>query len=184
MSRDEILSSVYPQFFPAHWLTDTCDIIHAEFPLRIRIGYVMRSDGHYSYLMGEEFEASGLSHSAIRDAALENLRELPMPDLTVGGTPGGPEAFLGETDDNFLAARILLPEVQCGLVSELGPEFYVALPCRDWLVCWSKEQASEFQTRNAADAKKIFLEDEYNLTPDILLFDGSRFSLHQQTVEA
>ena len=185
MSKDDLLSSVYPQFFPAHWLTDAPAIVHTQFPSRIRVGYVTRSDGHYSYLMRPELEESELSVESIHEAALKNLRALPMPGFTDAKTLGGSEAFLGESEDNFTAARILMPVVQGELKRILGEEFLVAIPCRDCFVCWSKKQAPEHQARNFADALKVFRSDEYNLTPDILLFSGSRFSLHQaQEVEA
>ena len=185
MSKDDLLSSVYPQFFPRHWITSKCDIVHSAFPSRIRVGYVTRSEGHYSYLMRPEFEESGFRIATVHEAALKNLRGLPMPSCTDANIWGGPEAFLGESDDNFTAARILLPVVQRELKRILGEEFFVAIPCRDWFVCWSKMQDPEHQARNVADALKIFRSDEYNLTPDILSFSASGFSLHQtQEVEA
>ncbi len=178
MNVARLESAVYPQFFPAHWLTETCDIVHSQFPSRIRIGYVVRGDGSYSYLMGQEFKESGLSLRALHDAALHNLRALPMPSMSVAATPGGPEAYLGKVEDNFTAARILLPVVQRELRKELGDDFHVALPCRDWMVCWSRDQSRAFQERNASDALKTFLSDDYNLTPDVLVFAESGFRLH------
>ena len=179
MDIEHLKSAVYPQFFPAHWLTDSCQIVHSAFPSRIRVGYVVRGDGQYSYLMAQEFRETGLSLDSLHEAALGNLRALRMPSLSVAATPGGPEAFLGESEDNFTAARILLPAVQRELRRELGEEFLVALPCRDWLCCWSKAQAPDRQAHNASDAHRIFTIDEYNLTPDVLLFSNGSFHVHK-----
>jgi hypothetical protein len=97
--------------------------------------------------------------------------------LCVGKTPGGPEAWLRQADDNFNAARILLPNVQAALVAELGEPFLVALPCRDWLVGWSEKQATDWQVKNRADALRIFREDSHNLTPDVLQFRQGAFTV-------
>lgn len=50
MNKDEVVTQVLPQFFPRHWL-DNPGIVFTNFPSRIRIGYVFRKDGSYSYLM-------------------------------------------------------------------------------------------------------------------------------------
>ena len=101
-----------------------------------------------------------------------------MNHLTIGGTPGGPEAFLGEVEDNFTAVRILLPPIQEALKRELGDEFFVSLPCRDWMLCWNKNQSAEWQQRNIADALENFRSDEYSLTPDIPVWSDAGFQLH------
>jgi hypothetical protein len=180
MNAARLESLVLPQFFTADWLTDKCEMVHSEFPSRIRIGYVVRNEGHYSYLMTPEFRDSGLSLDALHAAALRNLRALPMPGLSVASTPGGPEAFLGESEDNFNAVRILLPVVQRELSRVLGEEFLLTLPSRDWMLCWSKAQASDRQARNASEARRIFGSDEYSLTPDVLLFSHEGFRVHEQ----
>ena len=62
MSSKEVLIRVVPQFFPKYWL-DTAEIVFSDFPSRIRIGYVLRAEGSYSYIMQDEFSRLGLSVS-------------------------------------------------------------------------------------------------------------------------
>jgi len=57
-ARADLLHSVLPQFFPAHWLADAPDIVAMDFPSRIRIGYVMRGDGGYSYVTRPQMESA------------------------------------------------------------------------------------------------------------------------------
>jgi uncharacterized protein YtpQ (UPF0354 family) len=185
MENIDLLSVVLPQFFPAHWLKNAPDMIFTDFPSRIRIGYVVREEGAYSYVMHPALEEADISVSALHASALRNLRALPLPGLTVGKTPGGPEAFLEDVDDNFRAIRILLPVVEEVLAHQLGDEYFLAIPCRDWFFCWSKNQSPEWQQRNISHARKNFLEDDYNLTPDILLRSKAGFSLHlTQNIDA
>jgi hypothetical protein len=177
MSLPQLKSSVVPQFFPAHWLADAPDIVFSDFPSRVRIGYFLRDNGAYSYVMREQLDESGLSVQALHEAAVQNLQSLPFPKLTVAKTPGGPEAWLSDTEDNFNAARILLPELQKALVADLGEPFFAILPCRDWCVGWSMNQAPEWQAKNRAEALRIFHEDDYNLTPDVFQIEGGTFSV-------
>jgi hypothetical protein len=177
MEDDLLTSAVIPQFFPAHWLQDAPDIVHTAFPSRIRIGYVIRREGGYAYVMQGELEAAGLSLAHLHEAAVENLRALPCPDLNVAQTPGGPEAWLGDAADNFNAARLLMPALQGMLAADLGEPFYAVLPCRDWFTCWSRKQSPEWQTKNKAEAVETFLGDKYNLTPDVFVFEGGRFRM-------
>jgi hypothetical protein len=177
-ARVELLDGALPQFFPAHWLTDAPDIVATDFPSRIRIGYVLRSDGGYSYVMRPQLEIAETSMAELHAAALRNLRAMPMPELKIGRTPGGPELYLGETEDNFTASRILLPDVQRAIADQLGPEYFAAIPCRDWFICWSRHQVDEWKSRNAESAKQAFMDDEYNLSPDVYLVSSGHFSIY------
>jgi hypothetical protein len=178
--NSDFSSVVLPQFFPQHWLVGAPDIVHTEFPSRIRIGYVIRGEGAYSYLMREEFAASGLDLVQLHEFALRNLGALTMPNFQVARTPGGAEAYLADDVDRFTAVRILLPVVRRALVAELGDEHFAAIPCRDWFICWSKDQHHEFQAKNLRDARDIFLKDDYNLTPDVFAVSESGFKLHSE----
>ncbi len=98
-----------------------------------------------------------------------NLRTLSKIGMQTGETPGGPELFLTGINDSFQAVRILLPNVQDAMARILGDEYFCAIPCRDWFICWSKLQSQEWQQRNIEKALADFVDDDYSLTPDILL---------------
>ena len=174
----DTFAGAVPQFFPAHWLEDAPDLASTEFISRIRVGYVVGEPGGYSYIMRPALAEAGVSIEELHAYALQNLRARPFGGLTVGQTPGGPEAFLSGVDDNFRAVRILLPNVQAALVQEIGDDFFVALPCRDWFICWSKKQGTEWQNKNIAQARTDFIADDYRLTPDILLRSTAGFSVY------
>src|SRR5262249_2722469 len=102
----DVISRVLPQFFPAHWLNQP-GLVFSEFPSRIRIGYVVRGEGNYSYLCDEEFSGLSATLEEVHAAALENLAKLPSAQLSIGKVPGGAEGWIHATEDNFAAARIL-----------------------------------------------------------------------------
>lgn len=181
MKKDDVIDQVLPQFFPKHWL-DAPGIVFTDFPSRIRIGYVLRDSGAYSYLVDEVFSGLRLCIEELHAAALKNLARLPSASISFGKVPGGSEAWIAATDDNFAAVRILLPTVQQQFRQALGDEFLVSLPHRDDCFCWSITQAPERQEKHAREALEDFLQDDYNLTPDILRYSHDGFRLDQEQV--
>ncbi len=176
MKTEEVIARVLPQFFPKHWLENP-GIAFSDFPSRIRVGYVLRGHGSYSYIMDDKLSALGLSVGELHETALANLTRLPSGAISIGKVPGGAEGWLHATDDNFAAVRILLPQVQREFAQELGEPFLVALSHRDDCFCWSGQQPQERQKKHIREALERFWAEEYNLTPDILLWSGGKFSL-------
>jgi uncharacterized protein YtpQ (UPF0354 family) len=183
VKKDDVITGVLPQFFPKHWL-DQPGIVFTDFPSRIRIGYVLRVEDGYSYLMEHEFPQFELSVAELHDIALTNLVRLPSAGITIGKVPEGAEGWISAKDDNFAAVRILLPSVQQAFRKALGEEFHLVLPHRDWCFCWSRLQSTERQCKHAEEALEDFLKDDYSLTPDILLCSHDGFSLHREQLVA
>ena len=181
VKKDDVINRVLPQFFPKQWL-DNPGIVFTDFPSRIRIGYVLRSDGAYSYLVDDEFAELGIAIAELHAAAIANLARLPSASISIGKVPGGAEGWLHATDDNFAAARILLPGVQREFTEALGEQFLLSLSHRDDCFCWSLAQSPERQQKHAREALERFLQEDYNLTPDILRYSRDGFSLHLEQV--
>lgn len=179
MNRDSVIARVLPQFFPAHWL-DAPGIVFTDSPSRIRIGYVLRGDGEYSYVMEDHVSKLGVGIDELHSAALDNLARLPSGQVTIGKMPGGAEGWLSATEDNFAAVRILLPAAQQIFQEALGERFLLTIPHRDYCFCWSLTQSSELQESHAREALEDFLEDDYNLTPDVLICAEASFSLYRE----
>ena len=171
--------AVLPQFFPASWLDDAPDVVSSSFPSRIRVGYVTRDDGAYSYVMNEQLKLSGLSLEALHSCALHNLSKLPSGRITFATVAGGAEGFIS-SDDNFGAARLLLPAVRAEFAARLGEEFLATVPHRDDCFCWSHAQDQDRQSLHAIEALEDFVSEEYNLTPDILRVTITGFSLFKE----
>lgn len=175
--KDDVINRVLPQFFPKHWL-DAPGMVFTEFPSRIRIGYVIRGEGGYSYIVDHEFARLGISLHELHAAALANLAELPSANISIAKVPGGAEGWLHATDDNFAAARILIPDVQRQFAEALGDPFLLSLSHRDDCFCWSPTQSQERQQRHVREARERFLLEDYNLTPDILCYSHGAFIVH------
>jgi uncharacterized protein YtpQ (UPF0354 family) len=177
VKTDDVINRVLPQFFPKHWL-DTPGIVFTDFPSRIRIGYVLRGDGGYSYIMEDELAELGIPVSQLHTSAVANLARLPSASISIGKVPGGSEGWIHATDDNFAAARILLPSVQQLFEEALGEPFLVSLSDRDDCFCWSVKQSPDRQQKHIREVLARFLQEDYNLTADILRFSHDEFRLH------
>jgi len=176
---NEVIGRVLPQFFPRHWL-EPPGLVFSDFPSCICVGYVVRVDGAYSYLCDEDLSGLSIDPEELHALALGNLGRLPSAEISIGKVPGGAEGWIHATDDNFAAARILLPAIQQIFQREIGDDFLVTLPHRDDCFCWSLQQAPERQEKHAQDALAAFLDEEYNLTSDILFCSRGRFQLHRK----
>lgn len=181
VNKDDVINRVLPQFFPKHWL-DNPGIVFSDFPSRIRIGYVLRGDGSYCYLIDDQFAELGIPIDELNAAALVNLARLPSASISIAKVPGGAEGWIHATDDNFAAARILLPDVQREFVDALGEPFLVSLSHREDCFCWSLAQSRERQQKHVREALERFLVEDYNLTPEILCYSQEGFSLHLEQV--
>lgn len=177
VKTDEVITRVLPQFFPKHWL-EAPGMVFADFPSRIRIGYVLQEASRYSYILEDDLHALRVSVEELHAVAIANLVRLPSANISIGKVPGGAEGWLSATDDNFAAVRILLPTVQQEFSRALGGQFLLTIPHRDDCFCWSLTQSQERQAQHARDALKDFSQDEYSLTPDVLLFSDGGFRLH------
>lgn len=112
MSTDEVIHRALPQFFPEHWL-DRSGMVFSDFASRIRVGYVIRGGGSYSYLCDKDLSAIAIPLEELHAAALENLARLPSAVITIGKVPGGAEGWIHATEDNFAAARYQVPGSRC-----------------------------------------------------------------------
>jgi uncharacterized protein YtpQ (UPF0354 family) len=166
MNQNKELESVLPQFFPASWIESTQPMLFSDFPSRVRVGYVNRIEGSYSFLMMSDIESQGADQKSIHQASLNNLREFGEMGLKTAKIASGIEGWI-VADDNFTAARILLPNVQAKLFELLGDPFRLTIPHRDDCFYWSVSQALERQIHHSKNAAKDFETDDYNLSPDV-----------------
>jgi uncharacterized protein YtpQ (UPF0354 family) len=181
MSAENLLAAAFPQFFPKHWLENSA-IAFTDFPSRVRVGYVVRQEGCYSYIMEDTLSELHISVRELHAAAIANLAGLGSASISIARVPGGAEGWISAEDDDFAAVRIRLPSVQREFSEALGEEFLVAIPQRDDCFCWSLTQQSKRQDKHAHDALEEFLREDYNLTPDILHYSIEGFRLHLEQV--
>lgn len=61
-----------PQFFPSYWSDDN-EVFGIQFTDEISIGFVIREDGGYSYLLKDDFKNLNIKANSLLTLAIKNL---------------------------------------------------------------------------------------------------------------
>jgi hypothetical protein len=69
-------------------------MVYSEFPSRIRIGYVLRGEGNYSYLCEQDLSSMPISLKELHAAALTNLAGLSPANISTAKAYGGVEGWI------------------------------------------------------------------------------------------
>lgn len=109
-------NTVLPQFFPRPW-EDVHDVFGIAFTEDVTVGFVIRGDGGYSYLLKTDAQAQGISHANLLSESLHNLAEMrDGAELKIARPLASTVAWV-QAQDNFAAVRMLLPSVKSKLAT-------------------------------------------------------------------
>jgi hypothetical protein len=159
-----------PQFFPKPWEAE-CDVLGMSFTEDVSIGFVLRENGGYSYLLKADEVHNAIDSKMLLKEAISNLAELSIgAELKIAWPPGAVVAWIN-ANDNFAAIRILVPKVVNILKQELGNSFYFTIPSRDLVLCWNKSAPQSITNTHLDEAAEDFQTEEYNLSPHGFIYD-------------
>lgn len=108
-----------------------------------------------------------LSVDELLYVATANLAAVPFEIDELFPIEGGRGALIG-VNDGYDAARLLLPDLQRQLRRDLGGDFYVGVPCRDYLIAVSAEPEPPLRrtrAKVAADYERL----PYPISPRLFL---------------
>jgi uncharacterized protein YtpQ (UPF0354 family) len=131
------------------------------------VGLVLDSERGYLYLRKEDATRWGKEPPELRKVATENLDTASKNIPAHSANNEGVRFIALETKDGFDAARILLSGFRQFVGEQIGKPFYFAIPNRDFLICWSSDSGSKFQTFVREKVRKDFAEQPYPLSPNI-----------------
>lgn len=151
-----------PQLMPEEYLT-TMDLVHLPFGDEVVIGFVIDSEDAYSYVRETTISEWGIDTTEVRSTAISNLNE-SSKGIETSVFPGDNGIFAVNTLDGFDAVRIIVPDLQQLIGEHIGTPFYVGVPNRDFLICWSKNDDKEFQSEMASQVNSDFAERPYPLS--------------------
>jgi hypothetical protein len=152
-----------PQFFPKSWEAE-CDVFGMSFTEDVSIGFVVRENGGYSYLLNGDAINNAIDSQILLKESTSNLAELSAgAELKIARPPGAVVAWIN-ANDNFAAIRILLPKVLNVFKQELGNFFYFTIPSRDLVLCWNKDAPEDITNKHLDEAAEDFRTEEYNLS--------------------
>jgi hypothetical protein len=76
------------------------------------------------------------------------------------------------TSDSFDAARILLPDLRGFFAAQIGSPFFVGIPNRDFLICYSAQTDEKTLKNIRNQIATDYDERPYPLSKNIFIVDG------------
>jgi len=164
-----------PQFFPSYWSDDN-QVFGIQFTDEINIGFVIREDGGYSYLLKDDFKNLNIKANSLLTLAIKNLdNELENCDIKEYKLKGGSLVFWNSEKDNFTAVRILSTKYSSILKNIFSEDFSFSIPDRDLITCWQstdKEEIEKFTNETIED----FNDSDYGLSDRIYQYSKIRLA--------
>jgi uncharacterized protein YtpQ (UPF0354 family) len=155
-----------PQFFPSHWTLEN-EVFGIPFTDEISIGFVLRENNCYSYLLKEEFKLLKIKANILLDRSLLNLvQEFDNCEIKLYQIKGGTLVFWYSETDNFTAVRLLSHLYLQKLQHIFNGEFYFSIPDRDRITCW-QTQDTEKNEQFINETIEDFNGSEYRLSKKI-----------------
>lgn len=164
-----------PQIMPVEYLEQApAPLLAWELNHDVAIAIVVDHDNSYSYVRDEDLAVWSQTRETVREQAIENLNEASAGMQMQSSD--GPDKFVGiQVADGYDAARILIPKLREFLTSQLGSPFYVGIPNRDFLICWSASCSQRFHDFARAKVAKDFEVQPYPLSPEVFLATAESF---------
>lgn len=142
-------------------------LVSFPFSDTLLVGLVLDSERGYLYLREEDATRWGKEPAELRNVATENL-DTASKNIPAHSANNEEVRFIAlETKDGFDAARILLPRFRQFVGEQIGKPFFFAIPNRDFLICWSSDSGSKFQTFVREKVRQDFWEQPYPLSQNI-----------------
>jgi hypothetical protein len=148
-------------------------LLTRPFSLKARIAYVIDNPQTMAFVSKGRLDLWGVTAEALHATAIENLEAISRE---VAIEPHAPDSGLGlfvilKGPSDYEAARVLAPKFMERMSEELGPEHFVAAPCRDLLVAWSVDCSIKPQL--AAQVTKYATLDAHRLTDELFVWSAN-----------
>ena len=147
LSWKEVAHLIRPQLITREQAQE--GILTRPFTETISIGYVLDLGRMVSFTLEEDPIFWGVSQDELHRQALSNLDRLSRKIRLEVRRPSGQTAngkyIIINNQDSYDAVRLLSPKFRKRVIRRLGEPFYIGIPNRDFLICWSQdfsEQAS------------------------------------------
>ena len=114
------------------------------------------------------------SQDALLSSSIMNLEKMNKEVEIKLAHPSGSNVIWINANDNFIAIRMLLPDVKNFIEKEIGKNFLFTIPSRDIILIWNIDAPKELTEKHRKEAKEDFESEEYSLSPNVFIFNGNR----------
>jgi hypothetical protein len=171
----EAVVRIRPQIMPIEYLEQApAPLLAWELNDDVAIAIVVDQENSYSYVREEDLSVWSKTRESVRERAVDNLNRASAGMQMQSSD--GPDKFVGiQVADGYDAARILIPGLRELLASQLGSPFYVGIPNRDFLICWSASCSQRFHDFARGKIAKDFEVQPYPLSPEVFIASTESF---------
>ena len=180
---------IVPVLKPAGWAADLAAesrLPSVEFAPGLIVCFAIDEPQQMVFVQQRQLARWDVPLERVQGAALDNLaersRDLKLSVLAADPESGDPSAVVLNSNDGYDAARFLLPDLREALAAQLGDEYLVGVPNRDFLIAFSlrrAEQALQIARQVGHDYRRM----NYPLTANIYRVHGDRIELWEAAAE-
>jgi uncharacterized protein YtpQ (UPF0354 family) len=125
------------------WVQDLpngLDLLQIEFAEGLVLCFAVDEPSRVAYVTQERLERWDMPLERIQGVALDNLsaKQEGLEMAVLPGEDGRPFALVLNSGDGYDATRLVLPQVRDAFAAELGEEYLVGIPNRDFLIAFSQ----------------------------------------------
>jgi hypothetical protein len=135
-----------PMLKPEDWIESLPNLASTEFAPGVRLCFAIDSPTRVAYVTSEMLERWDVPLERVQEIAQDNLaRKGPVEMMTLRDDDQSVIALIVNVQDGYDATRLALPSVREAFAEELGDEYLVGIPNRDFLIAFAERDS---QTRD------------------------------------
>lgn len=135
-----------PMLKPEDWIESLPSLASTEFAAGVRLCFAVDSPTRVAYVTREMLNTWDVPLERVQEIAQDNFaRKGPVEMMTLRDDDQSIVALIVNAQDGYDATRLALPAVREAFAEELGDEYLVGIPNRDFLIAFSERDS---QTRD------------------------------------
>lgn len=139
---DRIRDRLLPMLKSEDWIANLPMLATTEFVTGIRMCFAIDSPTRVAYVSQEMLAGWDVPLERVQEVAADNLaRKGPLEMMVLRDEAEHVVALVVNSQDGYDATRLALPSVRDAFAEELGDEYLVGLPNRDFLIAFSQRDS-------------------------------------------
>lgn len=136
---EKVRDRVLPMLKSEEWIANLPNLATTEFAPGLRMCFAIDSPTRVAYVSKEMVESWNVPLERVEEIAQDNLaRKGSVEMMVLRDENEGVVALVINVQDGYDATRLVLPSVRDSFAEELGDEYLVGIPNRDFLIAFSE----------------------------------------------
>ncbi len=148
---DDVAERLLPMLKSDQWVQEVgqqLELARVDFAPGLVLCFAVDEPKRLAYVTQEMLAEWDMPMERLQQIAQDNLarKSIDLPLTVLDGEDDRPLAVIINTQDGYDAARLAIPSIRENLAEQLGDEYLVGLPNRDFLIAFTNRDP-EMQTR-------------------------------------